>query len=178
MKRLLSLLAVPLLAIGLAACGDDDDDPTLGADDAAESSSTTAEEEGDDEDASTPEAAPPDGDAVVLAAGETSAGTHLTVEGMTVYLFTQDPAGGDSACTGGCLDAWPPLTADGDAVAGDGVDESLVGTAPLPDGSQQVTYDGHRLYYYASDAAPGDVTGQGVGDVWFVVSPEGEPISS
>jgi predicted lipoprotein with Yx(FWY)xxD motif len=98
-------------------------------------------------------------------------------EGRTLYLFTNDTQNsGTSSCTGDCLVAWPPLFTDGDPVAGEGVDAALLGTIALPDGTTQVTYNGWPLYYYAEDTASGDVNGQGVGGVWFVVSPTGEMI--
>jgi predicted lipoprotein with Yx(FWY)xxD motif len=107
--------------------------------------------------------------------GETDLGTILVdAEGLTLYLFAPD-AQGPSTCEADCLSAWPALA--GPATAGEGVDESLLGTATRPDdGTEQVTYNGWPLYYYAQDNAPGDVRGQGVGDVWFVVDPAGEPV--
>jgi predicted lipoprotein with Yx(FWY)xxD motif len=98
-------------------------------------------------------------------------------EGRTLYLFTNDTQNaGTSACTGDCLVAWPPLLTDGDPAAGGGVDEAMLGTITLPDGTTQVTYNGWPLYYYAEDTAAGDANGQGVGGVWFLVSPTGEMI--
>ena len=97
--------------------------------------------------------------------------------GMSLYLFTKDTQNsGASTCTGDCLVKWPALVTDGDPVAGEGVDESLLGTITRDDGTTQVTYNGWPLYYYAEDTAPGDTTGQGVGDVWFLVTPEGEAV--
>jgi predicted lipoprotein with Yx(FWY)xxD motif len=159
----------------VAACSDDDD-PSVEAsgDDTEEPSSTTASP-GDDYEA--PGAA---------AGGTQEAGTHLVnlgdtdlgevlvdSEGMTLYLFTQD-SGESSACNAGCVDAWPPLLADGAPSGGEGVDAGLLGTIEREDGSQQVTYAGHPLYTYAADSAPGDTVGQGVGDVWFAVDAAGE----
>ncbi len=96
-------------------------------------------------------------------------------KGMTLYIFTKD--GPDkSNCTGGCAKAWPPFTATGNVTAGAGVDQSLIGTATLADGSKIVTYNHMPLYYWASDTKPGDTTGQGVQNVWFVVSPDGKPV--
>ena len=63
-----------------------------------------------------------------------------------------------------------------EAMAGAGVDATLLGTITRDDGSTQVTYNGWPLYYFHEDAAPGDTNGQGVGGVWFLVSPEGEAI--
>src|SRR5687768_13605570 len=97
--------------------------------------------------------------------------------GMSLYLFTNDTQNsGASTCADDCLAAWPALLTDGDPVAGEGVDESLLGTITRDDGTTQVTYNGWPIYYYAEDAASGDTTGQGVGDVWFLVTPEGEAV--
>jgi predicted lipoprotein with Yx(FWY)xxD motif len=94
-------------------------------------------------------------------------------DGNTLYLFIPD-AQGDSTCYEDCEANWPPLT-DG-TEAGSGVDAGLLGSTTRTDGSEQVTYNGWPLYYFAGDAAPGDTNGQGINDVWFVVSPAGEAI--
>lgn len=94
-------------------------------------------------------------------------------EGTTLYLFTPD-AQGESTCYDDCEVNWPPLT-DG-AEAGSGVDAAMVGSTTRSDGSEQVTYNGWPLYYFAGDVAPGETNGQGINDVWFVVSPGGDPI--
>ncbi|KUM40803.1 hypothetical protein [Arthrobacter sp. EpRS71] len=97
-------------------------------------------------------------------------------EGMSLYFFTKDVKdSGTSACTAACLDAWPIFTTTSDAPIVDGVTGS-VGTIASPDGKKHVTLNGMPLYYYAKDKAPGDVTGQGVGGVWYLVSPTGEMI--
>ena len=94
---------------------------------------------------------------------------------MTLYVFLPDDAG-PSICMDQCLAAWPALA--GPATAGDGADESLLGTAACDDGSEQATYNGWPLYYFAQDEAPGDVNGQGVGDNWYVVDASGEMIDA
>lgn len=99
----------------------------------------------------------------------------VDAEGKTLYVFLADE-GSDSTCYDDCEAAWPPLTVDGDPAAGEGIDGSLLGTTEREDGSTQVTLDGHPLYYFASDETADDINGQGVGDVWYVVSPEGEAI--
>ena len=96
-------------------------------------------------------------------------------EGMTLYMFTKDEPN-KSNCSGGCLENWPPLVTQGSPVAGEGVDEALIGSADLPDGQKIVTYNEMPLYYWVNDTAPGQATGQNVNEVWFVVSPEGEII--
>jgi predicted lipoprotein with Yx(FWY)xxD motif len=96
-------------------------------------------------------------------------------KGMTLYIYTKD--GPDqSNCTGDCLTKWPPLITQGNPTLGDGVDSSLIGTATLADGSKIVTYNKMPLYYWYKDTKAGDATGQGVGSVWFVVSPDGQPV--
>ena len=58
------------------------------------------------------------------------------------------------------------------------MDGSLIGTIERSDGSTQATYAGHPLYYYAEDDEPGDVAGQGVNDVWWVLDASGEPVET
>jgi predicted lipoprotein with Yx(FWY)xxD motif len=81
--------------------------------------------------------------------------------GMTVYTFTKDTAGGPSTCTAGCLAKWPAVTvAAGSApTAGDGVSGALATITRTDDGTLQVTYNGLPLYFYAGDKAPGDTNG-------------------
>jgi predicted lipoprotein with Yx(FWY)xxD motif len=98
-------------------------------------------------------------------------------QGYTLYAFKQD-TGTTSTCTGGCASTWPAVTTDGDPIAGDGTDASLLATSAFPDGGTQVTYDGHPLYRYTGDSAPGDTNGQGVGDVWFAVTADGTPAAA
>lgn len=116
---------------------------------------------------------PPAGE-TTIAATDTDLGTILVDgEGRTLYLFTKDTAG-TSACEGECLEAWPIV--EGKATAGEGVDSALIGTIERSDGTIQASYNDQPLYYFAQDTAPGDVKGQGVNDVWWVVDPEGKAI--
>ena len=95
-------------------------------------------------------------------------------EGMTVYMFDNDTQGsGSSACEGQCAVNWPAVTTDAGTPDVEGV-TGEVGTITGVDGATQVTLNGWPLYYYIDDAAPGDVAGQGVNEVWWVLSPEGE----
>jgi predicted lipoprotein with Yx(FWY)xxD motif len=77
--------------------------------------------------------------------------------GRALYLFEAD-TGTTSTCTGACAQVWPQLLTSGPApVATGAAQASLVGTSPRSDGTRQITYDGHPLYYFAGDKAPGDV---------------------
>jgi predicted lipoprotein with Yx(FWY)xxD motif len=98
-------------------------------------------------------------------------------KGRTLYVFTKDK-GDQSACSGACASSWPALTTTGSGApqAGSGVDAGKLATAKQANGSTQVTYDGHPLYYFAGDSAPGQTNGQGLNKVWWVVGANGTPI--
>ncbi len=95
-------------------------------------------------------------------------------KGFTLYYNTADKPT-TSSCTGDCAKVWPPLpsdtkpTKDPKKVGGVGIDGDL-GPAHTANGSQ-VTYNGHLLYTYTGDAAPGEATGSGKGGKWYVVTP-------
>jgi predicted lipoprotein with Yx(FWY)xxD motif len=110
--------------------------------------------------------------AVAIVSG--SLGDYLVdPDGATLYLFMPD--GGDvSTCYDDCADLWPPL--EGPVSAGEGVDSALIGTTERTDGTVQATYNGHPLYSYTPDGGAGPTSGQGVGDVWWVVDAAGDPI--
>lgn len=98
--------------------------------------------------------------------------------GRTLYLFAADK-GTSSTCYGDCATYWPPLLTNGPPVASHDADAALVGTTKRTDGSVQVTYGGHPLYYVITDHNPGDATGQRVnnfGAPWYVVAPDGKQI--
>jgi predicted lipoprotein with Yx(FWY)xxD motif len=100
--------------------------------------------------------------------------------GRTLYLFQADKSG-TSACSGGCAAAWPPDTVTGTPQAGSGVSQSLLGTITRADGTMQLTYNGHPLYYFTGDTAGGAAHGQGVkafGAEWHVVSASGSKIDT
>ncbi|HEY5630361.1 MAG TPA: plastocyanin/azurin family copper-binding protein [Candidatus Limnocylindrales bacterium] len=109
----------------------------------------------------------------VAVAQDAKLGAHLTGEdGKSLYLLTADSSG-TSTCTAGCAKAWPPFELDpGETVtAGTGVSGALATIMRADDGKEQVTYNGIPLYYFAKDAKAGDVNGQGVKGVWFLVAP-------
>jgi len=92
-------------------------------------------------------------------------------DGNTLYYFTLDANLNASACTGGCLSAWPAFYAEG-LIAGEGLEEADFSSFQREDGAMQSTYKGWPLYYFASDAAPGDTNGEGVNNVWYVAKPD------
>jgi len=100
-------------------------------------------------------------------------------EGKTLYMFQPDEAG-TPTCYDDCATAWPPLLADDAAsvTAGTGLDATKITVVDRTDGGKQVKYGNWPLYYFANDAAAGDVNGQGLNDVWYVVGADGEPIKS
>jgi predicted lipoprotein with Yx(FWY)xxD motif len=95
--------------------------------------------------------------------------------GQTLYVFASD-AGGTSACYGDCATTWPALTTTGAPKAGAGLMAGALGTIARTDGSTQVTVDGHPVYTFSGDTAPGDTNGEGFGGLWFVASPTGTPL--
>ncbi len=96
--------------------------------------------------------------------------------GMTVYFFDNDVAdSGMSNCTGQCAAMWPAVHPAGTDPVVDGV-TGKVGTITGTDGEPQLTIDGRPVYTFANDAAPGDVNGQGVNSIWYVVGPDGTEI--
>jgi predicted lipoprotein with Yx(FWY)xxD motif len=99
-------------------------------------------------------------------------------KGRTLYLYEADKAG-MSNCYGDCASVWPPLLASGTPVAGSGLNGSLLGTTTRRDGSVEVVYNGHPLYYFVSDRQAGDVTGQAIssfGAEWYVLSAAGSKV--
>jgi predicted lipoprotein with Yx(FWY)xxD motif len=121
------------------------------------------------------------GTGTAIGTEHTKLGTILVAgpKHLTVYLFAAD-TGSTSTCSGGCAQVWPPVTttgapkAEGEAVAAD------LGTTTRSEGTKQVTYKGHPLYWYVSDSQAGETTGQGVqsfGAAWWVMSPSGSEIT-
>jgi len=111
--------------------------------------------------------------------GNTSLGMVLTdAQGRTLYMFVPDQAAGASTCYDQCATAWPPVLTTGSPVAGTGIDASLLGTTNRTDGTVQVTYNKLPLYLFAQDSAAGDVNGQGVKNVWYVMDAKGTVVKT
>jgi predicted lipoprotein with Yx(FWY)xxD motif len=109
-----------------------------------------------------------------------SAGTYLTDgSGRAVYLWVKDPSG-KSVCDGACAGAWPPVTTTGSVTASGSAMASDLSTFTRSDGTKQVLYDGHALYYFVGDTSPGATKGQGLdgfGAKWWLVTPTGSGLT-
>jgi predicted lipoprotein with Yx(FWY)xxD motif len=168
MKRLiLPVLAAATLA---AACGGSSSNTSSSSSGGAYSSGAAK---------STPAA--PSNSAATVKTATGAPGTFLVdAKGRSLYLWVADK-GAKSTCSGSCAQAWPPLTTSGKPQAGTGAKTSLLGTTKRSDGTLEVTYAGHPLYYFAGDATPGQTSGQGsegFGAYWWVVAPNGKAIES
>ena len=116
-----------------------------------------------------------------LTASPTAALGTVVVDGTgyTLYRFDKDkPKPSKSNCNGSCAAQWPPVlvasAAEAKEVKLDGVDAGAVNTVKRADGKLQLTIAGWPVYRYSGDKAAGDTTGQGVGKVWFAVTPAGK----
>jgi predicted lipoprotein with Yx(FWY)xxD motif len=117
---------------------------------------------------------------VLVSSKHAKLGTILAAgpKKLTVYLFEADK-GGSSACSGACAQAWPPVTTSGAPSVGGGAMAADLGTITRLDGTHQVTYKGHPLYYFGKDKDNGDAYGQGVkafGASWYVLAPSGNKV--
>jgi predicted lipoprotein with Yx(FWY)xxD motif len=121
------------------------------------------------------------GSSTVITTKTSSGGSFLTNSaGRSIYLFMADSTG-KSACSGACAAAWPPVIAAGQPTAAGGAQASDLGTITRSDGTKQVTYNGHPLYYFEGDTGPGTDKGQGLngfGALWYLVAPSGSSITT
>lgn len=152
----ISCLVMLIAVLGFAACAQTTSRPTS---------------------AQPPTAIPPAAaDAAVKVVRVQGFGLYLTDNAnRTLYAYAKDSKD-TSDCVDACTQNWPPFLAPRTPLAPSGINASLLGTFARPDGNLQVEYDGHPLYYFAGDKAPGDVKGQGVGQAWHVLSPRGNPM--
>jgi predicted lipoprotein with Yx(FWY)xxD motif len=170
--RIVGVAALATAALIVAGCGSSSSSnststATAAAAPATSSSSTT----------STPAAAT----GVTVKSAKGSSGTYLAgPNGHALYLWVAD-SGGKSACSGACAHAWPPLVTTGSPTAGAGVEASDLGTIMRSDGTEQVTYKGHPLYYFVADTSAGSTKGQGsdgFGAKWWLIAPSGTAITA
>jgi predicted lipoprotein with Yx(FWY)xxD motif len=170
---------IRLIAIGaaagaliLAGCGGDDDDGGEAAAPAA-AATTPAETSG------TKPAGAAGGPGTTIKTSDSQYGQVLfDGNDQAIYYFDKE-SGSKSECYGACAEAWPPVLTKGDLQAGAGAQAGLLGTSQRDDGTTQVTYDGHPLYYYIDDPK-GEVLCHNVdefGGLWLAVQRNGQPVS-
>jgi predicted lipoprotein with Yx(FWY)xxD motif len=155
-------------AILMSACGNDKktDDSGAATTSAAGASSSPA--------AGSSSSAAAGGAVKLMAAKDAKLGDVVTdAAGFTLYRFDKDSDKPPTAtCTGDCATNWPPVAVSGKPEV-EGVDAAVVGTVKRADGVEQATINGWPVYRFAGDSAPGQTNGQGVGKVWFAVTPAG-----
>ena len=121
------------------------------------------------------------GSGTVITTGTSSGGAFLTNgSGRAIYLFMADSKD-KSACSSTCASIWPPVTTTGAPSAAGSANASDLGTITRSDGTKQVTYDGHPLYYFSGDTGAGTDKGQGIdgfGARWWLVAPSGTSITT
>jgi predicted lipoprotein with Yx(FWY)xxD motif len=161
-KPLIGLVA--LAAIGLAACGSDNSSPAP----AAAPVETIAP--------AAPAAAPAASPVAVKVADSTAGKILIGADGRTLYGFTND-VGATSTCYSTCASAWPPVLVSGEWAVGPGLDFGVFSTITRQDGTSQLVAGKFPLYEYSGDAVPGDLNGQGSGDVWFVVGTDAKLVT-
>ncbi len=172
MKVVVSAL---VLCLGLlASCSEDEspraEDPTAPAE---QPPSTVTESPTEPPSPKTsPDAAEP---GTRIVASDSDFGTMLfDATGQAIYLFDVETTS-EPRCYDACAEAWPPVLTKGEPVAGAGLDAALLGTVKRADGSTQVTYGDHPLYFYAHEGKH-EVLCHDVflnGGNWYVVQPDG-----
>jgi predicted lipoprotein with Yx(FWY)xxD motif len=165
--RIAGLLAAGAASLAVAACG------------SSSSGSTTHHAASTTPAASTTSNA--SAKSVTIKTAKSSHGTYLVgPSGRALYLWVADSKN-KSVCSGACAKIWPPLTTTGSPGASGGAMSADLGTITRSDGTKQVTYKGHPLYYYAADTGPGTTTGEGsnsYGAKWWLVSPAGAALTT
>ena len=95
-------------------------------------------------------------------------GANSANPGFALYVFNNDLGSAGSECNDACATNWPPV------LVTDGAASMLPGISLIDrnDGTKQAAYKGRPLYFFAGDTQAGDMTGDGVNDVWFLAKQE------
>ncbi len=160
--KIMAMLAVAALAF--AACSDDPAPIAAGAEGGESASATETPAE--------TVAAPAAGPIAVTSATSSLGEILVGIDGLTVYGFTND-VDAQSACYGTCAEAWPPVIVGPDWDVAPDLDAGIFNAVQRDDGQLQLVAGRWPLYYFAGDAVPGDLNGQGSGEVWFAVATDG-----
>ena len=166
MRKIYGAVGLGGLALALSACASSGSSSTTSTPAAGASSPAAS--------ASSASSAPASSSGGTTLDVKTIGGQQVVTNsaGFTVYWFAPDTST-TSKCTGSCATYWPPVK--GPATAMSGVTGKL-GTITRPDGTTQATYDGHPLYTYAADTAPGQAKGNGLnvsGGLWHEMTVSG-----
>ena len=161
MRKIWAAAGLAALALAVSACGSSSSSSSATSTPAAGASSPAA-------------SAPASSASANTVLSTTINGTQVLTnsKGLTLYWFVPDTST-KSNCNGSCATYWPPVK--GPVTAGSGVTGTL-GTITRSDGSTQATYDGHPLYTYVGDTAPGQAKGNGLnlsGGVWHEMTVSG-----
>jgi predicted lipoprotein with Yx(FWY)xxD motif len=168
---LLSLGGLAAVALAVAGCGG-------GSSSSNQASGSQASGYGATVSAKSATPAPASGAASVALANTKFGKILVDGKGETLYLWQADTKS-MSTCAGACAQVWPPLTTSGQPTAGHGVLASKLGTSRRSDGTTEVTYNGHPLYTFVGDKAPGQTTGEGnkgFGAEWDVLTAAGNKV--
>ena len=161
MRKIWAAAGLAALALAVSACGSSSSSSSATSTPAAGASSPAASEPASSASANT-----------VLSTTINGTQVLTNSKGLTLYWFVPDTST-KSNCNGSCATYWPPVK--GPVTAGSGVTGTL-GTITRSDGSTQATYDGHPLYTYVADTAPGQAKGNGLnlsGGVWHEMTVSG-----
>lgn len=175
--RTLGATVSALALVALTACGGDADEPdTAASPEPTVSSSPTATESPEPEPEPEPDPEPEPADpGITITTDSSNFGTMLfDAADQAIYIWEREPTS-TPECYGDCAVAWPPVLTDGEPVAEGQVRDDLLGTVERTDGTTQVTYNDHPLYYYV-DEGPGEVRCHNVrthGGLWWVIQPDG-----
>ena len=167
MKRNVRLVAAMLIgAVALVGCGSSGGSKS---DSGADTSSTTKPS------ATSSTSAPGAKDTLQLV--DTSLGKVIAgADGKVLYLYQPDGSAEVSTVSAGILGAWPPVVVTTAPTVGTGLEQAKVSAAAQPNGMKWVRYNGHLLYGFTGDAAPGDTNGNGIGGVWHAVTAAGDAV--
>ncbi len=169
-RSIVRITATAFALVALAGCSS----PTS---DAPSASSAPASSAPASSAPASPASSAPAGGADLKTADTALGEIIVDAQGRTAYYFTKDTAdSGKSVCSGDCLTAWPAITASAATPTGEGITAKLGTITREDDSSVQVTVNGMPVYLFAKDTAAGDVKGQGVGSVWYVIKPDGTMI--
>jgi predicted lipoprotein with Yx(FWY)xxD motif len=166
------------IMLAVASCGGDPEPPGSASGEPTTAGTTKAESPSPE---SPPQESPsgeqrPEPSGTLVRTAPSDYGTMLFDEsGQAVYLFDRETSE-RPRCYGACAGAWPPVLTKGDPQADGRVRSSLLATTERKDGTLQVTYAGHPLYYYAHEGK-NEVLCHNVvefGGTWLVVRPSGE----